>query len=105
MSTACSGASCCVLFHPESGTCSNLIWSLIPTSTATRTAAWSIRRYRWMSLHGPGPANWTGGLRSAGHTWSGSDGYAVRMVSNGGLGPLICVLRVARVRDLIDCRT
>ena len=26
------------------------------------------------------------------------------MASSGGLGPLICVPRVARVRDLIDCR-
>jgi len=26
------------------------------------------------------------------------------MASSGELGPLICVLRVARVRDLIDCR-
>jgi hypothetical protein len=32
------------------------------------------------ALRGRPQARWIGGLKSAGHAWSGSDGYAVRMI-------------------------
>jgi hypothetical protein len=89
MSTAGSGASCCVLFHSESCAGSNQICGISTrVSTAKRIAAKSTRRSRSRRQHGRQAASSTGGCESG---VSGSAEYAAQTVANGGSSRLIFV--------------
>ena len=82
-------------FPPESAACSNQTWISIRANTVKRTAVQLIRRSLWRWPRGSKLGSLIGGCRSAVHGWNGAVGYEARMASSGGLGPLICVLRVA----------